>query len=99
MDINKLEKLELTGEIGLRYMLMFLIVIGIMISINVIVTRQPFNYGFMKRVLDVSFAFIVLVGLVIIARELWFFRVDLEHIAAPHKKTAEKAKAYLERLG
>lgn len=94
-----LEAFELTGEIGLRYMLMFLIIIGTLIAVNVIVTGQPYQYGFMKGILDSVFALVVLVGLVIIARELWFFRSGLQSYASRHEETLKKAEKVLKKLG
>jgi hypothetical protein len=93
-----LEAFELTGEIGLRYMLILLIVIGTMISFDVVTSGRPFDYGFMKPILDSAFALMVLVGVIIITRELWFFRVAVQAFASKHEKTAKHAEQLLKKI-
>jgi hypothetical protein len=93
-----LEAFELTGEIGLRYMLILLIIIGCLISFDVITSGRPFDYGFMKPILDSSFALMVLVGVIIITRELWFFRVAMQAFASGHDKTVKKAEEMLKKI-
>ena len=93
-----LEAFELTGEIGLRYMLILLIIIGLLISFDVITTGKAFDYGFMKPVLDSAFALIVLVGVIIITREFWFFRVAIQAFASKHEKTVKHAEELLKKI-
>ncbi len=94
-----LEAFELTGEIGLRYMLVLLIIVGLLVSANVVFTGVPFDYGFMKGILDSVFSLVVLVGMVVIARELWFFRVGLQAVAGKHKRTLERAQELIKKYG
>ena len=43
--LRRLEAFEMTGEIGLRYMLILLIMLGLLISVNVIITGQQLATG------------------------------------------------------
>jgi hypothetical protein len=93
-----LEAFELGGEIGLRYVLVLLIIIGLLVSWQVITTGRPFDYGFMRGIMDSAFALIVLVGIIIITRELWFFRIVLQTMTSQHKKTVAHAEEILKSL-
>lgn len=93
-----LEAFELTGEIGLRYILVLLIIIGLLISWDVITTGRSFDYGFMKGILDSAFALIVLVGVIIITRELWFFRIAMQAFSSKHTKTVSRAEEILKKI-
>lgn len=95
---KSLEAFELGGEIGLRYVLVLLMIIGLLVSWQVITTGRPFDYGFMRGILDSAFVLASLVGIIIITRELWFFRIVLQTMSSKHKKTVSHAQEILKSI-